>query len=260
MRHNLNNKKFAIVLTLCFLVLEFESCNTKALFRRAKANLGLGDVWQTRCDLKVAVEVEPDKAEIVRELARVETGDPLVDETRKNSNYLAMNVSDGKWPSRTATQCHEGIKMNAVECDLNSSGEMEAEAISTRSCVEDHSSAHQSLSVTGNLDREITIVDKYDELDKPDDGVEADSGIDLDRSSVDSNSTFTTTMPSVENKSKVNPTKFLDITNHFSRGPKGKWSLQSIYLHGSTYRMVQQGKKVEFFNSQSMTYIVLLGK
>jgi len=51
----LKQEKFAIVLPLRSLVLKFELCNTKSLFRRAKANLGLGDVWQAICDMKIVV-------------------------------------------------------------------------------------------------------------------------------------------------------------------------------------------------------------
>ncbi|KAJ8444389.1 hypothetical protein Cgig2_026593 [Carnegiea gigantea] len=56
----------------------------------------------------------------------------------RNSNYLAMNSSNGEWPScRITKQCHEGIKMNAVECDRNSSRKTEAKVISMGSCMED---------------------------------------------------------------------------------------------------------------------------
>lgn len=105
-------------MTLCSLLLEFEPCNAKALFRRVQANLQLGDVWQALCDLKAVVQVEPNNVEIVREIARVKNGDSLIDETRQEfqlSSSECYYASDGEQPSyRTTKQCREGIKMNVV--------------------------------------------------------------------------------------------------------------------------------------------------
>ncbi|KAJ8431469.1 hypothetical protein Cgig2_033983 [Carnegiea gigantea] len=55
-------------MTLCSLVLNFEPCNTKALFRRAKAALGLCNIWQAFCDLRKANRIDPNNIEIRREV------------------------------------------------------------------------------------------------------------------------------------------------------------------------------------------------
>ena len=71
----LKQGKFLSIITLCYLILEFEPYNTKALFMRPKAELGLHNVHKALCDLREAARIKPNNVEIVKELAKVEKRD-----------------------------------------------------------------------------------------------------------------------------------------------------------------------------------------
>jgi len=57
------------------LVLEFKHHNTKAPFRKAKVELDLHNVHRAFCDLREAVQIEPNKFETTKEVAKFENED-----------------------------------------------------------------------------------------------------------------------------------------------------------------------------------------
>ncbi|KAJ8440075.1 hypothetical protein Cgig2_025274 [Carnegiea gigantea] len=78
----LKQGQFDNVMTLCSWILDFEPCNTKALFRRAKAASGLYNIWQAFCDLRKANRIDPNNIEIVEELQKIERIHSQGDEKR----------------------------------------------------------------------------------------------------------------------------------------------------------------------------------
>ncbi|KAJ8428624.1 hypothetical protein Cgig2_015742 [Carnegiea gigantea] len=96
----LKQGKFRSMRTLCSLFLEFQPNNTKALFRRATAALGLHDIRQLVSDLKEATQIEPNNYEVTKELARIESKGSRVDTHNRESkspdqegNYVEKGLS-----------------------------------------------------------------------------------------------------------------------------------------------------------------------
>lgn len=108
----LKQGKFLSIITLCFLILEFGPFNTKALFRRPKAELGLHNAHKALCDLREAARIEPNNVEIVKELAKVEKRDchaegcnKEVQDSEHNSMHL-VNSACGGFPDRLQSVEH----------------------------------------------------------------------------------------------------------------------------------------------------------
>ncbi|XP_039830772.1 peptidyl-prolyl cis-trans isomerase FKBP62-like isoform X2 [Panicum virgatum] len=57
-------KDFAQAISLCSMVLEIESCNVKALYRRAQAYIELYDLELAKTDLRKALELDPNNKEV----------------------------------------------------------------------------------------------------------------------------------------------------------------------------------------------------
>ncbi|KAJ8422696.1 hypothetical protein Cgig2_014915 [Carnegiea gigantea] len=98
----LKQGKFLSIITICYLILEFVPYNTKALFRRPKAELGLHNVHKALCELREAARIEPNNAEIVKELAKVEKRDCHAEGCNKDvqdsehySRYLVNSACGG---------------------------------------------------------------------------------------------------------------------------------------------------------------------
>ncbi|KAL0432594.1 UNVERIFIED_CONTAM: peptidyl-prolyl isomerase [Sesamum latifolium] len=58
----LNN--FGEAINLCSKILDVESCNVKALYRRAQAYMGVSELFSAEMDIKRALEADPDNREI----------------------------------------------------------------------------------------------------------------------------------------------------------------------------------------------------
>ncbi|KAJ8438193.1 hypothetical protein Cgig2_001911 [Carnegiea gigantea] len=71
----LKQGKFPSTITLYSLVLEFKPHNTKAPFRKVKVELDLHKVHRALYDLREAMQIEPNKSEIMKELAKFENED-----------------------------------------------------------------------------------------------------------------------------------------------------------------------------------------
>ncbi|KAJ8427372.1 hypothetical protein Cgig2_000501 [Carnegiea gigantea] len=106
--YELKQGQFDNVMTICSLILDFEPCNTKALFRRVKAALGLCNIRQALCDLRKANRIDPNNTEIIEELQKIERIHSPGDKKRREAHSQEnLNKRAGKQPCLEADSSSE---------------------------------------------------------------------------------------------------------------------------------------------------------
>ncbi|CAA0809064.1 Peptidyl-prolyl cis-trans isomerase FKBP65 [Striga hermonthica] len=60
----LKQNNFVETISLCSKILDIESCNVKALYRRAQAYIGVSELISAEADIKKALEVDPQEREV----------------------------------------------------------------------------------------------------------------------------------------------------------------------------------------------------
>ncbi|KAJ8451369.1 hypothetical protein Cgig2_017760 [Carnegiea gigantea] len=87
----------------------------KALFRRAKAALGLCNIRQALCDLRKATRIDPHNIEIVQELQKIESIHSQYHEKRREVHSQAnLNKRAGKRPTLEADPSSEKKRTSTV--------------------------------------------------------------------------------------------------------------------------------------------------